>query len=279
MPEVERDRRGAPSAPYGIGRWLSRLAALLVAALAAGDVGADGGVVRLKETRGAFTVTVFSPEPVEAGPVDLSVLVQGGDAEVSTDAAVDLVLQPPDPTRPPIARRASREAATNRLLRAAVVELDEPGEWRLEVRVRRGDETATFVGALAVGPPRSRLLRLWPQLALPLVAVLLFAGGQWLAARREMSRRGASGRSAPMPPVLVLLVCLAAAGCDPVINFYGSFFPAWAVCLVAGVIVAVLGRYALAALRLEDHLGPLVVVYPSLAFLVSCAVWLVFFRS
>lgn len=74
------------------------------------------------------------------------------------------------------------------------------------------------------------------------------------------------------------LAC-GAAGCDPVLNIYGSFFPAWVVSLVLGILLTVAVRAILAAIRLEAEMGPLIVVYPALAFLMTCATWLVLFRS
>lgn len=70
---------------------------------------------------------------------------------------------------------------------------------------------------------------------------------------------------------------LVTAGCDPVINFYGSFFPGWVVSVVLGITLCVLSRWLLAVCRLEPHLGPLLLVYPALAFLWSCLSWLTLF--
>jgi len=71
---------------------------------------------------------------------------------------------------------------------------------------------------------------------------------------------------------------LCAAGCDPSINLYGSFFPAWTWCLALGVMLSGLSHWVLSAARLERHLGPLVLVYPALTLLFSCLTWLVLFR-
>lgn len=79
-----------------------------------------------------------------------------------------------------------------------------------------------------------------------------------------------------MPSTLVLILLLT-TGCDPVINFYGSFFPAWVVCVAFGIFLASLLRWFFAWTRLERHLGPLVLVYPALAFLLTCATWLLLF--
>jgi len=67
------------------------------------------------------------------------------------------------------------------------------------------------------------------------------------------------------------------SGCDPVVNFYGSFFPAWVVCVIAGILLTVACRWLLVVMRLEAHLGPLALIYPALAFLLTGLTWLLFF--
>jgi hypothetical protein len=74
-----------------------------------------------------------------------------------------------------------------------------------------------------------------------------------------------------LAPVAAAVLC---TGCDPIINVYGSFFPAWLICLVVGLVLAGILRWLFAKTRLEPHLGPLVLVYPALAFLLSCVIWL-----
>ena len=86
----------------------------------------------------------------------------------------------------------------------------------------------------------------------------------------------------PKPSFAVLSLALLAlpifsTGCDPVINFYGSYFPAWVVCLAAGIFLTALLRLVFAATGLERHLGSLVLIYPALAFLLSASAWLWFF--
>jgi hypothetical protein len=68
------------------------------------------------------------------------------------------------------------------------------------------------------------------------------------------------------------------AGCDPVVDIAGADFPSWLLCVIAGVALAAVLRSLLAAIRLEPHLGPLTVVYPCLALLLSCVVWMIFFN-
>jgi YtcA family len=80
-------------------------------------------------------------------------------------------------------------------------------------------------------------------------------------------------RSGPAVAAVVL-----ATGCDPMINVYGSFFPAWAFCLLVGVVVAGVLRVVFAATGLEEGFVPVLLVYPALVLLVTCVTWLVLFR-
>jgi len=72
---------------------------------------------------------------------------------------------------------------------------------------------------------------------------------------------------------------LCAAGCDPLLNVAGSFFPAWMVATVLGVALTVAVRYVFAAARLEPHLGPTVLIYTSLGLLLTVVAWLVLYRA
>ena len=74
-------------------------------------------------------------------------------------------------------------------------------------------------------------------------------------------------------------VVLLGTGCNPLLNVEGSFFPAWMLCLVAGVALAVAARSLFGLLRLEPHLGPPMLIYPSLTLLLSVLTWLVLYRS
>ena len=74
----------------------------------------------------------------------------------------------------------------------------------------------------------------------------------------------------------VLVLC--AAGCDPVLNVAGSFFPAWMASMLLGVGLTVPVRYLLSAAGLEAHLGPTVLVYPSLGLFLTVVVWLALYR-
>jgi hypothetical protein len=73
---------------------------------------------------------------------------------------------------------------------------------------------------------------------------------------------------------------LLAAGCSraPTFNILGSFFPAWIMCGIIGILLAVLARLFFVRIKLEDQLlAPLILVYPCLTALFTFTLWLVFF--
>ena len=80
-----------------------------------------------------------------------------------------------------------------------------------------------------------------------------------------------------------LQTCVASAllttGCSraPSINILGSFFPAWILCGVIGVLLAAAARVLFARLNWERELSPLIVVYPCLAALFTFSIWLLLF--
>jgi len=147
---------------------------------------ADGGALCLHETSGPFLVTVLTaPATLRAGPVDVSVMVEdSANAAIMLDADVDLRLQAERGGRT-LKAQATRKQATNKLLQSAVIDLPTAGHWELTVSVRRGSEQAAFKTQLQVEPPLARFASVWPLVALPPLAALLFAGHQILRQRRS----------------------------------------------------------------------------------------------
>ena len=73
---------------------------------------------------------------------------------------------------------------------------------------------------------------------------------------------------------------LLIAGCSraPTFNLLGSFFPAWIVCGVIGILLTVAVRLFFVRIKLEQQLKPVIVVYSCLAALFTFTLWLLFFR-
>ena len=80
--------------------------------------------------------------------------------------------------------------------------------------------------------------------------------------------------------LLVLAHGFFLTGCSraPSVDIVGSFFPVWMVCLTIAVIIVACLRWLLLRLRLETEVGPLALFYPSALVLVTCLLWLIFFR-
>jgi len=152
---------------------------------------ADGGKVLFQRKAGAFNITFFAADsPVRVGRTDLSVMVQTtSDHTPVLDANVSLrLVRHESTTISDISAPLRHEQATNKLLYAAMLDLNTPGQYRAEISVQTKKESALVTGDLEVLPPEPPLLAHWPYfVALPIVA-LLFALNQ----RLKLKRRAAS---------------------------------------------------------------------------------------
>ena len=74
-------------------------------------------------------------------------------------------------------------------------------------------------------------------------------------------------------------VILVSAGCSraPSLNILGSFFPAWILCGVIGIVLAVIVRIFFVRANFEKELSPLILVYPCLAAFFTFSIWLLVF--
>jgi YtcA family len=73
------------------------------------------------------------------------------------------------------------------------------------------------------------------------------------------------------------LSSLTACGRAPSFNIVGSFFPAWLICMIFGVLCAAAVNWILAALKLEKLIVWGILVYPCLAVFFAFTLWLLFF--
>ena len=74
-----------------------------------------------------------------------------------------------------------------------------------------------------------------------------------------------------------LLLCTG-CGRAPSVDIVGSFFPVWMVCVTVAIIFTCLLRLLLVRYHFEAEIGPVALFYPSLVILLSCSLWLLFFR-
>ncbi len=88
------------------------------------------------------------------------------------------------PGGPALEYPATTEAATNKLFRAAQFELPEPGRWELQVRVEGPHGPAVIGGEVEAAEPLPRWPEIWPWIAWPALAIVLFSIHQMLVRRR-----------------------------------------------------------------------------------------------
>jgi hypothetical protein len=74
-------------------------------------------------------------------------------------------------------------------------------------------------------------------------------------------------------------VMLFAAGCSraPSFNILGSFFPAWILCGLIGILLTAVTRVFLVRRKFEQELSPLILVYPCLTAFFTFTLWLLLF--
>ena len=127
------------------------LAALAYGYLAPSAIDTDGDAVRLQQISGPFRITVLTdPDPLSAGPCDVSVLVQDRDTGAPVlDAPVSLSVAPPNTSgNTPALIPATVKASSLKLLESGTVMLPRSGAWKLRVSVGRGDRQAEVHGTL-----------------------------------------------------------------------------------------------------------------------------------
>jgi hypothetical protein len=89
---------------------------------------------------------------------------------------------------------------------------------------------------------------------------------------RERTRLGWSA-------LVLVPAFIACAACDPLVDVAGAFFPGWMVCVLLGIASTALVRQLLLRAQLEPSLGPLLIVYPSLATTIALVLWLGLYRG
>ena len=80
-----------------------------------------------------------------------------------------------------------------------------------------------------------------------------------------------------IPPAALLAIEIAGCRRAPTFNILGSFFPSWLICLFVGICLSVIANRIFVRFALDKEILWPIVVYPCLALLFACILWLIFF--
>lgn len=79
--------------------------------------------------------------------------------------------------------------------------------------------------------------------------------------------------------IVCLPAALACAGCDPIFEIDGAFFPAWLVCMVLAVAPLLLVRWAMRKWTVEEHAHPVALTYLGVYVASVLLLWLGIYRT
>jgi hypothetical protein len=159
----------------------------------------DGGTLREWKRLEGYDIAVFTdPTPVVTGSVDVSVLLlDPATGEPISDADITVEIALSDRPGAALRRAVTSEAATNKLLRAALFELPLPGRCGVLVTVEgpRGHAQVQF--DLDVARSSTPSPGLWPWILWPFPVIAIYATHRRLVRSKDRSRtrvrRPASG--------------------------------------------------------------------------------------
>lgn len=173
-----------------LARRVALLCVLASGPLVAPPAAADGGVICGSAAAGGLRLTVWvEPTPLRVGASEISVLVQDdASARTRPDVPVRIALEGAPWCGP--ADDAPPGTSGGPLLRGVRKEIRAPGR----IRVVATAGAASVTCALDVEEALPPLAERWPLLAVPPLAVALYAAGRGLAAA-QARRREAHGRA------------------------------------------------------------------------------------
>lgn len=146
---------------------------------------ADGGRLIGVERIDGFVISIFvAPDPPRVGVIDLSVLIQReSDSAIVEDADVAVSMALSTEFTGSVSGPATREQATNKLLRSAWLTIPTAGQWRgvVHITVAANKVEARFVVEVVEAPPAWRTIAPW--VLWPFAIVFLFGAHRFLLQR------------------------------------------------------------------------------------------------
>lgn len=63
------------------------------------------------------------------------------------------------------------------------------------------------------------------------------------------------------------------------IDVLGSYFPAWMLCLISGLMLTLVSHWIIQARHLKDYVGPGPVIHPCLMLIFTFLTWILFYQN
>jgi hypothetical protein len=63
------------------------------------------------------------------------------------------------------------------------------------------------------------------------------------------------------------------------VDVFGSYFPAWMVCILSGITLTLIGHWIIQLCNLKPYLGPTPLIYSCLMIVFTFATWILFYQN
>ena len=63
------------------------------------------------------------------------------------------------------------------------------------------------------------------------------------------------------------------------IDVFGSYFPAWMVCILSGIALTLIAHWVVQLCHLKPYLGPSPLIYSCLMIVFTFATWILFYQN
>jgi hypothetical protein len=83
--------------------------------------------------------------------------------------------------------------------------------------------------------------------------------------------------------LILLAVCFLAVAVSshhsPTVDVFGSYFPAWMVCILSGLTLTLIAHWIAQVCNLKPYIGPAPLIYSCLMIIFTFATWILFYQN
>jgi len=66
---------------------------------------------------------------------------------------------------------------------------------------------------------------------------------------------------------------------SPTVDVLGSYFPAWMICIVSGLMLTLVAHWIVQVCHLKPYLGPVPLIYSCMMIIFTFAIWILFYQN